>query len=356
VLVTPQAGVGAVAPSADSAAPARWGDQGEETTVAADLRLDERLASWRAAGLLDADQVSAILAHEASAADPRPGPGSGRPSVAEAIGYVGAALVFAAVALFLGQVWAELTVGGQLTLATLVTVASAGAAFGLALATTESLRRLVSVLTVGVVAGGAWTTSIVALDVVGLRDDPAAVVISGVAVLLAAAGYRWHPRALPQLTLLVAVLALGGSLLSLPQVDPDPLWGALSLATVGGVWVMLAAGGYLRPRVLASTAGSLVAVLSLVIGSFGDHRGTLLVLATLVAGGLVAAAVVSGGVHHLAVGAIGLFLAVPQLVFEWFGDAIGAPAALLLVGVLLVLLAVGLGRARREVLTSGGAP
>jgi di/tricarboxylate transporter len=60
-------------------------------------------------------------------------------------------------------------------------------------------------------------------------------------------------------------------------------------------------------------------------------------------------------VHHLAVGAIGLFLAVPQLVIEWFGDAIGAPATLLLVGVLLVLLAVGLGRARREVVGPGGA-
>jgi hypothetical protein len=323
--------------------------------VTADLQLDQRLASWCAAGLLDADQVDAILAHEAASTDHHPEPASSRPSVAEAIGYVGAALVLAAVGLFLGQVWEELTVVGQLALAALVTVASAGGALGLARATTESLHRLVSVLTIGVVAGGAWTASIVALDVVGLRDEPAAVVTSAVAVLLAAAGYAWRSRALPQLTLLVSVLALGASLLTLLPIEPDPLWGALSIAAIGGVWALLAAGGYLRPRVLASTAGSLVAVLALVAGSFGDHRATMLLLATLVAGGLVAAAVVSGGVHHLAVGAIGLFLAVPQLVFEWFGDAIGAPAALLLVGVLLVLLAVGLGRARREVLDPGGA-
>jgi hypothetical protein len=324
--------------------------------VTADLRLHEQLASWRAAGLLDADQVDAILAHEAASTDQLRETGSGRPSVAEAIGYVGAVLVLAAVGLFLGQVWAELTVAGQLALAGLVTVASAGAALGLARATTESLHRLVSVLMVGVVAGGAWTTSIVTLDVIGLRDDPSAVVISGVAVLLATAGYLWRPRALPQLTLLAAVLALCASLLTLLPVDPEPLWAALPIAAVGGVWALLAAGGYLRPRVLASTAGSLVAVLALVVGSFGDHRSTSLVLATLVAAGLVGAAVASGGVHHLVVGAVGLFLAVPQLVVEWFGDAIGAPATLLLVGVLLVLLAVGLGRARREVLAPGGAP
>jgi hypothetical protein len=332
-----------------------WGPD-EETRVSADLRLEERLDRWHEAGLLDAAQVGAILAHEAAATDGRPEPTSTRPSVAEAIGYVGAALVLAAVGLFLGQVWQELTVGGQLALAALVTVASAGAALGLARATTESLRRLVSVLTVGVVAGGAWTASIVALDVVGLGDDPAAVATSAVAVLLAAAGYLWRSRALPQLTLLVSVLTLGASLLTLFPIEPDPLWGALAIATIGGVWVLLAAGGYLRPRVLASTAGSLVAVLALVAGSFGDHRATMLLLATLVSGGLVAAAVASGGVHHLAVGAVGLFLAVPQLVFEWFGDAIGAPAALLLVGVLLVVLAVGLGRARREVLDPGGTP
>lgn len=320
-----------------------------------DQQLEEQLTRWCAAGLIDATQADALLAHEAASTRRHPEPASRRPSVAEAIGYVGTALVLAAVGLFFGQVWQELTVVGQLALAGLVTAASAGAALGLARATAESLRRLVSVLTVGVVAGGAWTASIVALDVIGLRGDPAAVAISAVAVLLATAGYAWRPRALPMLTLLAATLTLTESLLTPLPIEPGPLWSALPIAAVGGVWVSLAAGGYLRPRVLASTAGSLVAVLALVIGSLGDHRAPLLVLTTLVAGGLVAAAVAGGGLHHLAVGAIGLFLAVPQLVFEWFGDAIGAPAALLLVGLLLVLLAVGLGRARREVLAPGGA-
>jgi hypothetical protein len=329
--------------------------------VDADPRLEERLARWRAAGLVDEDQAVAILAHEAAARSTGGDEvvharASERPTVAEAIGYVGAALVLAAVGLFLGQVWAELTVWGHLVLAVLVTLASAGAALGLVRSSAESLQRLVSVLTVGAVAGGAWTTSIVVLDLAGVRDEPGAAVTAGVAVVLAAVGYGWRQRPLPQLTLFAAILALLGTLLAWLPLAPEPFWGALLIAGSGGVWALAAAGGYLHPRILAATAGSAVAVLALVVGSAGDHRLLALALATAVAAGLVGAAVASGGVHHLAVGAIGLFLAVPQLVVEWFGDAIGAPATLLLVGVLLVLLAVGLGRARREVVGTGGAP
>ena len=77
------------------------------------------------------------------------------------------------------------------------------------------------------------------------------------------------------------------------------------------------------------------------------------------AAALVGLAVVRDRLHHLAVGAAGLFVLVPQLVFDLFGDAIGAPATLLVVGLLLVLVAVGLGRARREVAaeaTDGARP
>jgi hypothetical protein len=54
-----------------------------------------------------------------------------------------------------------------------------------------------------------------------------------------------------------------------------------------------------------------------------------------------------------------LFVVVPRLAFELFGDTIGAPATLLVIGLLLVALAVGLGRAGREIRSArrpGGAP
>jgi hypothetical protein len=54
-------------------------------------------------------------------------------------------------------------------------------------------------------------------------------------------------------------------------------------------------------------------------------------------------------VHPLVLGAGGLFVLAPQVVFELFGDAIGAPATLLVVGLLLVLVAVGLARAGKQV-------
>ena len=54
----------------------------------------------------------------------------------------------------------------------------------------------------------------------------------------------------------------------------------------------------------------------------------------------------TGRPHLLLVGAAGLFISVPRLVFELFADTLGAPVTLLAVGLLLILLAVGLARVR----------
>jgi hypothetical protein len=331
-------------------------ERSRDAALAADPELGRRLERWHQAGLLDVAQVDAIRRFETAApapaaVDPRPA----RTSVAEAIGYVGAALVLAAVALFLGQVWEDLSPVGHLALASVVTIAFAGAASALVRSPAEALQRLVSVLAAGVVAGGAWAASIVAYDLAGWREQDAVLVTATVALALAVPAYLARRRLLPQTALLASVLAVVASVLTRQPVVGDPFWLALPFAAVGGVWVLLGTGGYLRPEPVATTLGSLVVLLALLTGSFGDHRLAGLLLAVAVAGVLVAAAVVTGALRHLVLGALGLFVFVPQLVFEVFGDAIGAPATLLLVGVLLVLLAVGLGRARREVVAQGGA-
>jgi hypothetical protein len=62
---------------------------------------------------------------------------------------------------------------------------------------------------------------------------------------------------------------------------------------------------------------------------------------------LVVLSIPSERTHLLFIGAVGLFVAVPALVVELFADTLGAPATLLVIGLVLVLIAVGIGRVRR---------
>lgn len=145
-----------------------------------------RLDDWVAAGLLDPEQAERIAAYEAEhapAAPPPPPPSDSSPAHtpvpsstrrrpsgvagAEAIGYVGAALVVSALGRMLAELWRELTTAGRLTLAGLVAVLALAAATGLHRIPRPALQRLTSVLfSVGVLAV-AWFAGLVADEVVG---------------------------------------------------------------------------------------------------------------------------------------------------------------------------------------------
>ncbi len=320
-----------------------------------------RLDDWVAAGLLTAEQAERIAAYEAEhgVTEPPPPPPSSPPPAdrrrspgvagAEAIGYVGAALVVSALGRMLAELWRELTTTGRLTLAGLVAVLALAAATGLQRMPRPALQRLTSVLfSVGVLAV-AWFAGLVADEVVGARGAVIAVTASAAAAAFAVPLYLWRPRGLPQTTALAAVLATVLSLLALPTLTPDTFWFGLVAWAVGVAWLLAGLGRWVLPAGLAGVLGGAVALLGVQFAAFDGERLALLALGVATAGALVGLAVRADTLHHLVVGAIGLFVLVPQVVFELFGDALGAPAALLVVGLLLVLLAVGLGRAGQEV-------
>lgn len=320
---------------------------GDEVEVRRVRELQERLASWVRAGLISKEQAEAIGRFEA-------GPGTAGPDrdrrtlAAEAVGYVGAALAVGAVGLLLEQVWEQLAVGGRLTLVALLTLLLGGG--GLALRRTGSppMQRLTSVLFSGAVIGLGWFAVELGDEVLRLREADLALLVGASTTALALPLYLLRRRALPQLTLLATLSVTAGALLFRPALEPGPTWVGLSFWSLGVAWALLGAGGWLPPARVAEVVGSVLALFALQVGSV-DARLGMLVLGVLSAGALVAVAVTTDRGHHLAVGAVGLFVLVPQLVFEIFGDAIGAPATLLVIGLLLVLLAVGVGRVRREV-------
>jgi hypothetical protein len=307
--------------------------------------LTTKLQTWRAEGLVSPEQAEAIAAFEAA----QPEPASPRRGLlAEAIGYVGAALAVAAVGLIVSNVWEELSTGPRLILVGLLTLLLAGAGFGLRNVERSSLQRLTSVLFTGAIAGVAWFAGIVATDVASLEQGEIGLAVGGAALVASLPLYLLRRRALHQLTVLASVIAVVVSSLSLPSMDVDPIWYGLAIAGVGAAWFVLAVGGWLVPRFVGEVSGSALAIFALQAAGGADQYWPLF-LAVAIAGGLIALAVVNDQLHHLVVGAVGLFIIVPQLVFRLFGDTLSAPAVLLIIGLLLVLLAVGIGRARREV-------
>ncbi|MFO7778873.1 MAG: hypothetical protein R6V28_11005 [Nitriliruptoraceae bacterium] len=341
--------------------------------------LTDRLDAWVDAGLVSPEQAERIVAFETDGSrhtgwspalggghrdtfeDTAAAGGSGsgsrnRTSIAEAIGYVGAALALGAISLLLGQLWADLLVGGRLALVGVLTVAVFGAGLGLRGSSQPAMQRLTSVLLTATVAGVGWFVGVVADDVLELRSDATGVTVGAAMLVVAAALYLWRGGALLQLATLGSVLLTAGTSLSLSSLTPEPVWYGVSFAAIGVAWFLLAAGGWLPPRALGEITGALAAFGGVQIAASDGPTILVLAVGIVAAGGLVWLAVQGDQLRHLVVGALALFVLAPQLVFELFGDAIGGPATLLLIGLLLVLLAVGLGRARREVVDDDSAP
>ena len=337
--------------------------------------MTDRLDTWVELGLVTPEQAQRIMAYERGEPDPARGAGAaavtstagggpptpptaqartdrraaGRTSLAEGLGYVGAALALGAIGLLLGELWRELLVGGRLALVGVVTVAVFGAGAALRSATAPALHRLTNVLFAAGVAGVGWFTSVLTGDVMGMDWDTRGASVGAVMFVLALGLQLWRRGWLLQLAALFSALFGTGMALSVLDPQLDLRWYGLSFAAIGAAWVVLSRGGWLGPRVLGETTGALAVLLGVQVGGWGDARTVTLAIGVAIALLLVASAVHGDHLHHLVVGAIGLFAFSPQLVFELFGDRIGGPASLLLVGLLLVLLAVGVGRARREV-------
>jgi hypothetical protein len=311
--------------------------------------LANSVEAWRAAGLVSPEQAAAILAFETSQTAPTT---PRRTVIAEAIGYVGAALAVGAVGMIVGNVWHELGTGPRLVLVGLFALLLGGAGLALRRAERAPLQRLASVLFTGAVAGIGWFAAIVATDVASLDGGEVGLAIGGAAFAVALPLYLNRPRALHQLTVLVTVLIVTISALTLAPLELDPTWFGITVSAVGVAWFVLAHGGWLVPRLLGEVTGSILGIFALQVTGRMEEVWPLFV-AIAFAAGLIVLAILADQLHHLVVGAIGLFVIVPQLVIRLFGDTLSAPAILLIVGLLLVLLAVGIGRARREV---GGVP
>lgn len=321
--------------------------------------IEERVGSWVRAGIISADQGERILALEQRSEPPPPTGAPIEPVAAatatrrrallsEVIGYVGAAFAFSAIGLLVGEFWDVLAVWAQLATVGVPAVIAVGAGQLLHGRQGAAVQRLVGVLWALAVAATAGFLTVLALEVLSVPEEWLATVVGGGGALLGGVLLYRGRHVLVQLITFVALgTATFGTLLALSPLGFGQLAGGILVLGGGATWALAGAGGWLGPRISAEATGAVFMLIGSQVlgGATGSAPGLL--VGVLVALTLVAASLAGERTHLLYIGAFGLFVSVPRVVLVLFADTLGAPATLLLTGLLLILMAVGLGRIRR---------
>jgi hypothetical protein len=320
--------------------------------------LERLLEEWREAGLIRADQVQLILRHE-SAKVPAP---SRIPIAAEAVGYVGAALVVTAVSLLIGRRWDELTVGLRIAVLLIPAVACAAAGRWLGSKSEAPLLRLASVLWVLSPAALAGALTVVFVDAMFAGDPPShggVFFVSGIVVIWAAIEYALRRTVLQHLVLFGSALATVLGVVDLVVAARGRglstiVWG-LAVWVTAAAWTALGLTARLEPPAVARLIGPVTMLIgSQVVREDAEALGLWFGFATAVV--LLVLGVERTDVLVLLVGAIGLFQWSPQLAVFYLADTLGTEVTLLAVGLLLLGAALVFTRLYHRVRSAADGP
>jgi Predicted membrane protein (DUF2157) len=308
--------------------------------------LDRRVARWVAAGVIGAEQGEAILALEALAGDGGEPAGRGRAVVVEVLGYLGGGLALVAGFVLGAESWTQLGQWGRAGVLAVVTGVLLAAGWRLRTDQGRVLPRLASVLWLGAVAAFA---GLLAVLLGGRGDDALAdpsLWVAGGALVLAGGLFLLERRVLQQVALFLAVVATmvaGGRRLGWSWETVE----GYGFLVLGAVWLELGRRGLVGPRRTSEALGSLVLLSGPEVmdaegvgpGDWGLWLGLGLAVALIVAGSALRRNV------PLGIGAAGMVVFLGQIAGEHWRD-LGAPLAILLVGLGLVAAAVVLARLR----------
>ncbi len=189
-----------------------------DATPSSSTATAEQLGRWVEAGLLAPEQAAAILAFERRPPrPPRPPRPTGHPAprvppVAEALGYVGAALSVAGLVLVVRHYWPGLPDAGRLVLAMGASVLLSAAAAAVREGGDPAYTRLRWVIWTAATAATGLAAAVLTGDL--LASAPTTVVVATAAAVSVDAGLRWRWRARP----LQQAAALGGLVVTVAAV------------------------------------------------------------------------------------------------------------------------------------------
>jgi hypothetical protein len=304
--------------------------------------LGRRVARWVEAGVIGREQAEAILALERS--DQRSG--GRRAVVVEVLGYLGGGLAVVAGFVLGAESWGQLGHWGRAGVLAVVTGVLLGAGWWLREDEGRVLPRLASALWLAAVAGFAGLLAVlVDGDSDGALGDPSLWVASG-SLVLAGGLYLVERRVLQQVALVAAVVATmvaAGDRVGWSWETVEG-YGFLGL---GVLWLELGRRGLVAPRRTSEALGSLLVLSGPEVldvqgngpGDWGLWLGLGLAVALIVAGSALRRNV------PLGIGAAAMVVFLGQLAGGHWRD-LGAPLAILVVGLGLVAAAVVLARLR----------
>jgi Predicted membrane protein (DUF2157) len=303
--------------------------------------LGRRVDRWVEAGVIGRDQGDAILALEGTHGEPA----GGRRAVAvEVLGYLGGGLALVAGFVLGAESWTRLGHWGRVAVLAVVTTVLLAAGWRLREDRGRVLPRLASVFWLGAVAAFAGLLAVL----LGGRgddalDDPSLWVAAG-ALVLAGGLYLLERRVLQQLALFAAVVATmvaAGDELGWPSERVE----GYGFLVLGLVWLELGRRGLVEPRRTSEALGSLALLSGPEVLEAGPGDWALWLGLGLAVGLIVAGSALRRNVP-LGIGAAGMVVFLGQLGGRHWHD-LGAPLAILLVGLGLVAAAVVLARLRR---------
>jgi hypothetical protein len=313
------------------------------------MEYDDHLERWTEAGLIDGQTAAAIRAFEAQRK--RGTPGVERPSLVEAILYLGLLVVAAGVFALFAQNWAELQSPAR--------VAAVGIPAALALVLGFGLR---TTRDAAFVRGGhiAWLVSLsllyasvlVVFNEYQSSDDERAALLAGGLAGLGLSVLLWAiSNSAPQ------VIGVAASFVAFSEALgawPDDYSAAIAGTTIlicGAIGIALAEERIFRPGAVAMPLFGLLAAAGAYHAGLDGKLLWAELMAFVVAGGLAALSLWRGGFGYMLAAVALAFVTLVTFIFEYFENEIGAPVALMISGAALVagvLLLIPLRRITRE--------
>ena len=309
-----------------------------ETARGEVLALDELVEGWVAAGVITPEQADRMRL----SSPPRGASGPRSPVVAEALAYLGGAVVVAGCILIGALYWSDLDDVWRFALLLAATALLLGGGALVPLRLGPVGRRLRAVLWLA--SSAAWTGAAAVLVSTGLgpvpdvSPDAEATLVAGLVSAYALTLWFLHRHVLQQVALLVALAVLCGAgleWLGWPGESGIGVW------ALGVVWIGLGRAGVFRPPEVAVLLGSATAVLGSMTTTDSD-AGMVFVLVTVL--GVVVAAILTHDLVLLGLGALATLLNLPMAMARWFAGSLSAAFALVLAGAVLVAAAVWVAR------------
>jgi hypothetical protein len=298
-------------------------------------------------GVLSRGQADAVLREASVESEPRHG---WTTVLAEVGGYIGAAFVVAAVAVFTGPHWDDLGTGTRLAI--LAVPAAAMIVAGIVIASSTpggwpvheragigARRRLIAALWLA--AGGllAGVTGVLTTDPLGASGTRQGALVTATALVVWVVGYVACRTPLLH-------LAVGGAAVLLPYLlwdwlaeDGDTALAGVTLLVLAVLWTVLSLRGVLDEQMLglavAGALGFIGAETLTQSGGPGTVAAGYLALTAVALAGLLGYAATRLTVV-LVVGVVALATVVPQAVIDYTDGALGAAGALLVSGLSIV--------------------